>query len=527
MSIRLKSFVSIIIPVFNGSDYLAQAIDSAIAQTYPNIEILVINDGSTDNGETERIALSYGNKIRYFTKPNGGVASALNLGIREMRGDYFSWLSHDDVYLPHKIEAQIDFINKFELNDCIVYSDYACINAKGQHTHDVHMPSVAPEAMFQHLYCNQSIHGCSLLIPREIFVEVGTFPEYLPTTQDYELWLAMCRKRLFIRQAEILIQARQHCDQGSRRIKNHLNAIREFYIRHLPEAYSYCDTWPKQCSLLTDALQNRISAGLYSVAWYTLVWVWQKTDNSSQKIQVIKILTRQLLKVAYLKFPRFLRKISKSIYNTIASYKADIQRLDFHNIYNNEGFRGTESLSGAGSTLFLTRIIRRELPLLFSRLNIKSIVDVPCGDFHWMQHVNLTGIDYTGGDVVSPLAESNQYKYGSNSRSFQHIDLLAGPIPKRDLVFCRDCLVHLPLNDIKAAITNIKHSGSKWLLTTTFTETNINIELKGLNWRPINLTLPPFNFPPPTELINEKCTEAGGLFGDKCLGLWPIDNLPD
>ena len=86
---------------------MREAIDSAIAQTYQNIEIIVVNDGSNDNGKTREIALSYGDKIRYFEKENGGVSTALNLGIKEMKGEYFSWLSHDDVYYPNKVERQV------------------------------------------------------------------------------------------------------------------------------------------------------------------------------------------------------------------------------------------------------------------------------------------------------------------------------------------------------------------------------------------------------------------------------------
>ncbi|TFG59465.1 MAG: glycosyltransferase family 2 protein, partial [Deltaproteobacteria bacterium] len=82
----LRPLVSIVIPVYNGSDYLREAVDSAMAQTYADVEVLVVNDGSDDGGKTEAIALSYGDRIRYFRKENGGVASALNLGVREMRG---------------------------------------------------------------------------------------------------------------------------------------------------------------------------------------------------------------------------------------------------------------------------------------------------------------------------------------------------------------------------------------------------------------------------------------------------------
>ena len=87
----MKTFnpkVSIVIPVFNGSNYLKEAIDSALAQTYKNIEIIVVNDGSDDKGETEKIAKSYGSKIKYFKKENGGVATALNFGIKKMTGKY-------------------------------------------------------------------------------------------------------------------------------------------------------------------------------------------------------------------------------------------------------------------------------------------------------------------------------------------------------------------------------------------------------------------------------------------------------
>jgi glycosyltransferase involved in cell wall biosynthesis len=115
--------VSIVIPVYNGSNYLSEAIDSALSQTYKNIEIIVVNDGSNDNGKTRDIALSYGEKIRYFEKENGGVATALNLGIREMRGEYFSWLSHDDVYYPDKIETQVEYINKSENQYLILFSN--------------------------------------------------------------------------------------------------------------------------------------------------------------------------------------------------------------------------------------------------------------------------------------------------------------------------------------------------------------------------------------------------------------------
>ena len=127
----MEKKVTIIIPVYNGSNYVREAIDSALAQTYKNIEILVVNDGSTDEGATRDICLSYGDKITYYEKENGGVSTALNLGIEKMTGDYFSWLSHDDLYYPDKIEKQMKELEKYDENT-ILYSNVDLIDLNGK-----------------------------------------------------------------------------------------------------------------------------------------------------------------------------------------------------------------------------------------------------------------------------------------------------------------------------------------------------------------------------------------------------------
>ena len=112
MSNHCAPLVSIIIPVYNGANYLGQAIDSALNQTYKNIEIIVVDDGSNDNGSTKAIANAYGERIHYYYKENGGTGAAINYGISLMHGEYVSWLSHDDLYKPDKIEKQVAFAEK-------------------------------------------------------------------------------------------------------------------------------------------------------------------------------------------------------------------------------------------------------------------------------------------------------------------------------------------------------------------------------------------------------------------------------
>lgn len=212
-----RPLVSIVIPVYNGSDYLREAIDSALAQTYPDVEILVVNDGSTDGGKTEAIALSYGDGIRYFRKGNGGVASALNLGIREMRAAYFSWLSHDDVYLPRKVEREVAVLEKCG-KDAVVYSDYEVIDASSRHVEVFRAGRISAPQFRMLLITDLPVNGCTVLVPRRCFEQVGLFDERLKAAQDYDLWFRMARRYPFLHIPEVLLRSRVHAGQGTRRM---------------------------------------------------------------------------------------------------------------------------------------------------------------------------------------------------------------------------------------------------------------------------------------------------------------------
>jgi SAM-dependent methyltransferase len=185
-----------------------------------------------------------------------------------------------------------------------------------------------------------------------------------------------------------------------------------------------------------------------------------------------------------------------------------------------------ESISGSGSNLDQTRRLRRELPALFRQLGVRSILDLPCGDGHWMASVDLTGIAYTGADFLPELVEANAARNPSSGRRFEVLDLTASPLPSADLLLCRDCLVHFSFADARLALANIPRSAITWLLATTFPDEDANLDITTGDWRPINLERPPFSFPPPLTLLAEGCTEADGRFLDKSLGLWAVDQLP-
>lgn len=227
--------VSIIIPVYNGSNYLSEAIDSALSQTYQNIEIIVINDGSNDNGKTEQIALSYDNKIKYIAKQNGGVATALNMGIEHMKGEYFSWLSHDDVYYERKIQNQIEYLVSNGDKDTIVYSDFETIDAhskiikKSIPDHDI----LTEEPLYTIL--KTKIHGCSLLIPKKAFDKYGVFNTTLKFTQDYDLWIRLNKHYNFKYLAQTLIQSRSHEQQDSKTHSQNPEEGNSFWCKCLDE----------------------------------------------------------------------------------------------------------------------------------------------------------------------------------------------------------------------------------------------------------------------------------------------------
>lgn len=196
----------------------------------------------------------------------------------------------------------------------------------------------------------------------------------------------------------------------------------------------------------------------------------------------------------------------------------------FTEIYRKNLFGGADSISGPGSDLVQTEEIRRHLPDLFNRYAIASILDAPCGDFFWMKHVRLDNVSYIGVDIVAPMVALNANRYGSGTVEFRLLDVTRQPVPRADLIISRDLLVHLDYAAAKRAIENFRASGSAYLLTTTF-PAHGNAELDGI-WRPLNLQEEPFNFPPPLELINENCSEDGGQYRDKSLGLWRLQQLP-
>ncbi|HAJ75206.1 MAG TPA: hypothetical protein DCM64_02005 [Gammaproteobacteria bacterium] len=196
----------------------------------------------------------------------------------------------------------------------------------------------------------------------------------------------------------------------------------------------------------------------------------------------------------------------------------------FNFIYENNKWGDGDTRSGRGSNFDRTRKLRDGLPEILKKLGVRSLLDIPCGDFFWMKEIDLGIEKYIGADIVASLIELNSRSYGSDLRQFMHLDLLHDSLPEADAILCKDCLVHMSFADAKQAIENIKTSGSKFLLTTHFPEFQFNVDILTGKHRPLNFCKAPFEWPAPLEEIIEYRT--GPKNGIKHLSVWRVADLP-
>lgn len=193
----------------------------------------------------------------------------------------------------------------------------------------------------------------------------------------------------------------------------------------------------------------------------------------------------------------------------------------FTSIYETDYWIGDESRSGGGSSLYATERIRQAIPALLLKYRVRSVLDIPCGDFFWFKEMKLDLDSYIGGDIVVPLIASVADKYTSPTRSFRVMDLTKDVLPDCDLILVRDCFIHLNFESIFAALRNVTQSNIRYLLTTHFADAAANVDIEIGSARTLNLCAPPFNFPPALELIDDY---ARGI-SPRQLGLWRVDDL--
>jgi SAM-dependent methyltransferase len=197
----------------------------------------------------------------------------------------------------------------------------------------------------------------------------------------------------------------------------------------------------------------------------------------------------------------------------------------FEQIYRDNRWRGSESSSGPGSGHDATLVVRTAIALVLRGFAIGSMLDAPCGDFHWMGDTDLGDVDYVGVDIVPEIVDTARGR-APEACEFRVADVTADPLPQCQLILCRDCLVHLTEDQAFAAVANFANSGAQFLLTTSFYAQAINGRGSTGGWRPINLQLAPFHFPKPVAIFPERDYQPDVRHSDKSLGLWRLRDLP-
>lgn len=196
----------------------------------------------------------------------------------------------------------------------------------------------------------------------------------------------------------------------------------------------------------------------------------------------------------------------------------------FSQIYANDVWVAHEdqsSLSGIGSTPEATRDLIVQLSAFLRTAGCRQLVDVGCGDFDWMRHVE-GDFDYLGIDVVPSVIEANNGKYANDKRRFTRMDATREPIAPGDVALCREILFHLSFRDGKQLLRNIKAAGFKYVLITNDKSVWFNSNIRNGDFRRINLAKSPYGFPEPQrELIDDK------VYAGRVLAVWPGAALPD
>lgn len=192
---NISIFVSVIIPVYNYARFIGRALDSVLSQTYGNYEILVIDDGSTDN--LANVLKDYNSNIRYFYKENGGVSSARNFGIKKANGKLIAFLDADDEWTVDKLEKQVKFLsinNNYRM--CYTDMSHVCNNAfvNRSYLHERKYKYFSSGDLYLNLLEEGFIFVPTVMLYRDCFDQVGYFDESLTHSEDRDMWLRVAKK---------------------------------------------------------------------------------------------------------------------------------------------------------------------------------------------------------------------------------------------------------------------------------------------------------------------------------------------
>ena len=224
--------VSILIPVYKGKDYIAHAIESVLAQTYQNCELIIVNDGSPDRSADVIRPYLADPRVKYIEQRNAGVAAARNTALQHATGSYIGLCDQDDEWLPHKAEKQVAYLETHP-EAGLVHGDVDYIDEKGLPLpHDPYFPAAVSGDCFPRMYMGNPVMAVAAMFRRSVVDAVGSFDPAIKYSDDYDLWLRIAARHTIGYIDEPVARYRWHAENNS----HHQVSIREYTLRVLRKA---------------------------------------------------------------------------------------------------------------------------------------------------------------------------------------------------------------------------------------------------------------------------------------------------
>jgi glycosyltransferase domain-containing protein len=517
--------VSVCIPTYNRPELLKRALNCTVNQTYTNLEIIV-SDNCSSNLDVKKVMDLFANdsRLKFFQQiTNMGAVYNYHYVISKANGDYILNLADDDWFDLNYIESCVHFLEN-NPDYSSAYGSARIYNFQNEFADNyssINMEQNSPKERMGSYY-NETVYN-------DAFYGLMRKENYIALVVKNKLggdWLIVARIA-FLGKYKILDNTHCYISLGGAS-QSFESLVRTLKLRGYVKYFPYLEVCK---NILLDIIfdspiyqsLNIFSRIRLGFACTKIVW---------KRFKVKKEITKGITILNNLMFAKIKNKSNSLInclrilINKLYSFRnRQLLQKKFTTIFKNNSFVGTDSISGPGSDLIQTKIIRNELPKIIEKYVVKTFIDAPCGDFYWMQYVSMENVYYIGLDIVSPIIKKNTELYANNKRTFLCKNIITDKLIDADIILIRDCWVHLSNTDIFNCVKNLKRSNIKYLLTTSFPNLAVNVELTAI-WRPINLQINPFYFPKPLEVINENCTEDEGIYSDKSLILWEISNLP-
>lgn len=323
-----KPLVSVVLPVYNECSFLQKAIDSIVGQSYSNIEIIIVNDGST-NSEVEKICFKYIDQIVYLRKENGGVASALNYAINVAKGEYIARMDGDDISNPERICKQVEFLEKHRDVD-ICGTNYEYINEEDLAISSSNLPLDDSEIKIHNIFQNSLCHP-SIMFRREVFDNCLRYDENVKA-EDYELWLRLEGKVKFANLKECLIKYRcnehgvmkSHLEEiglsAGIIAKEHLNSLMNNALENIGE-YNFGNV-----SYVCNHIISILPFLQEQVYLYSTIIKWNDNSQYYNSLNLVKIINERWIKcLEIIGLRNFIINVKKSEFLEIRNliYKSD------------------------------------------------------------------------------------------------------------------------------------------------------------------------------------------------------------